>query len=466
MSRGIDVSSARFPLLLETIPIARSKSATEAKLLYVFNSGEVFTTSVKRACSDYLFSTRGNVRNHQPEIVSQNHLRGTRKIDACMDEIVAHASFSQAECKLRFRPIPNFQQAHAELVKNRLLIFGMLHDGVPSFGIFTLICDDGDVKFRLAYTDSILAVADVALTDSHYLVIPRLVGGSIVVIEAPSEPSDYRMIPSISILGHNCPAMSHVTSSPRPTDWTWAAWSDDRTPTLSVWKSTDTDTTWKCAFYEFTEPAWIRTVLFSPTGTKLGVVVMIRGKTLACLWQLDREGRITQDNYVCNNVGELLAVRWQPAAKDSAEALVVIGTTGMVEVSKGSGVRFWPQSERPAVLFEDVSPLARFYVNTAGQLKVTNIADLSDKMTPKAVPDQKHENVTLVRIRVDGEKKIITGMHMHRCGNCAAPLLCPLLSSSEDGKLRQFYCSRKCQMEHWPMYELTMSDEVFKIEEP
>ena len=467
MSRGIEVLARRFPLLLEQIPVARGKAATETKLLYVFSSGEVFTSSVKRDRNDYLFSNPGKGRNHQPEIVSQNQLKETLKVNVCMDDLVAHSSLTKCECKLHFHPIPDFRQAHAELVKNRLLIFGMLHHGVPSFGIYSITCDDNDVKFQLVYTDSILAVADVALTETHFLVIPRLITGCVAAIEAPpANPGDYRLIQAMTIVGYNCPEINHIAAGTKQGDWTWAAWSDERTPSLSVWKVPDGDTQWKGIFFEFTEPAWIRTVVFNPAGNRLGIVLMTGTRMLACLWDVDRDGKLVQENYVCENIGELLAVRWQPATKDASEAFVVIGTTGMVEVAKDHDVNFWPQQESPVVLFEDVSPLARFYINATGELKVMNTADMSDKMSRKKIPKQRYGNLTLVKVRIDGEKRPISGLHLRRCGNCLAPLVCPLLSVSQDGSLRQFYCSKKCQMEHWPIYEVTMQPDLFEIEEP
>jgi hypothetical protein len=212
-------------------------------------------------------------------------------------------------------------------------------------------------------------------------------------------------------------------------------------------RSLEPSLTWTSLAFEFLEAAWIEAAVLCPAGQKIGVVLNDDNDTIGGIWDLDDDHRLRQTNVICDGIGKFITAKWTGQLRlggESATSFFVIGTTGMVELS-GRGTFFWPQPPSSLFLFGDIGA-ARFYINGRAELRVMNIAEPDH---PREIPPQPARQFSVVRVRAQGTKAIASVMHLYRCASCRLPLLCPLVSKTQDGALQQCYCSRKCQKDHW-----------------
>jgi hypothetical protein len=86
-------------------------------------------------------------------------------------------------------------------------------------------------------------------------------------------------------------------------------------------------------------------------------------------------------------------------------------------------------------------------------------------MQRKELPFQRFRRLPIVRAKMEGNKDDVSVMHLYRCANCRVPMVYPLVSRGQDGALRQYYCSRRCQLQHWPLYVATQKPAFFELEE-
>jgi hypothetical protein len=469
MSRSAGLVSSRFPILLENIGPAKGRGPPLCRILCVFSSGEVLIHPIRKDRNDYIAGSSEELHGHLDLFPTARFSQLTH-LDLMLTDLVAHTTHAPIECIYRFTPIANCQQMHAELSPSttHLMIYGMMHHSVPAVGVFE-ICEDPHVHLKLIYTDSILAVCDVSVSDTKIAVIPRVACGAIAVMDIPHEvePYEHRILPTISFVGTHGDQMRHLALCPaHQLNWQWLSWSDSERPVLSLWHLPEATTAWDSLAFEFLEPAWIQAAQFHPTAQKIGIVVATHNQTVAGVWEILGDQSLLQVNFVCEGIGQFVAAQWSwqlKLGKDTTRSFFVIGTSGMIEIF-GNNTFFWPQPTSPLVLFRDLGS-TRFYVNRQMELRVMNLADLDKKFQRKELPAQPARRLSLLRIVTHGVKDVATVMHMYRCANCRLPLMCPLVSRHADGSFQQCYCSKKCQRDHWPLFVATRKPVVFDLDD-
>jgi hypothetical protein len=214
---------------------------------------------------------------------------------------------------------------------------------------------------------------------------------------------------------------------------------------------------WTALAFHFLTPTWIRAAAFDSSGRRVGIVFYTETNLIAGIWELKPDGPVNQQNFACDKIGEFITMKWTTASPDfdlgkdpkpgkqPRDHFFVLGTQGVLEHS-GVKASFWAITDMG--IFEDVPGIGRFYVTFEGELRLllTRMAVLPQIMT------KQFRKLSLVRVNMQGPSDFVPGMHLHRCANCNIPLLYPLVSKTENGLLKQCYCSRDCQVEHWPAF--------------
>lgn len=453
------------PILLTSIQ-SKGALSTPDRVLIVFETGEVFCQIIKKDRNDYLFATHAEARNHQPGLTSATELfeKSNNKLKF-FDCVVHSQSKTSIECIYIFKPISKKREIRAQVstYHSLLLIYGMMQNNVPSFGVFRIIMNDAkQTSLKLIYADSILGMSDVAFHLGKNMIfgIPRGLQSTITFIEIPEViPTgfNHRMIPRILLGCHTAERQNHISACTTISEYQFVTWSDSEIPEIIFWKlgQKNEELQWFQIQLKFSVPVFIRQLVLDPIGTKIGMVLETNDETMFCIWEMYESSELMQSNFAVKDIGTLLSGCWgKSLSANSGDSFIIMTTNGMYEHLSSSIIKR-DQPPIPFVTFYDESLMTRLYCNMAGELHIVKMTDNDPTMGPHDVEATSMPPFDLEKNEETGVCDGVVGMHLHRCGNCKMPLLFPLISESDDGKISNCYCCRKCQKEHWPIYYAT-----------
>lgn len=419
-------------------------------LISIFDSGEVFLFFVQNERNDYLFTEK---KNEIMKNISSQDIPMQYGTDFLFNDIIALTSKSidNQKCIYKFKPCKNKNLIKAKMSANKklLMISGIVFDDIASYCVFEIQSFNvlNEIKYilKLIYVDSMLSISDLALDCEQRLVVclPRLVSGYISVLEIPqSIPNkiQHRYISRFTLFGGHTKKMDHIEISPTYDGYYhFVTWDDEEIPEIALWLLKNDDT-WENISLEFIIPSFIHHVSFNWNSKYLGLFISIEDHQLICIWEV-KEKSIVQHNYVADCIGEFKSAKW------NNDSFLVVGTNGILE-HKIKFLRLWKNIQMET--FHDIKS-TRFYLNAQCELHVLNLNDLDEKMRYQDINNPEQIQFSFFKAICEGTSETVSGLHLHRCAKCRAPLLYPLVSRTEDGKYEESYCCRICQSNHWPL---------------
>jgi hypothetical protein len=237
--------------------------------------------------------------------------------------------------------------------------------------------------------------------------------------------------------------------------WHAVSWSDDISPCLILWRFSppaEPEKEWEALVVEFLSPSFIFNLELDRGSNRLGFILQTpNDETFICVWNIETKS-VFQYNMLVKGLSGISCSKWVQSISSSEMVYAVSAETGYYEHRKDKVIRW----EDPLYRLSDMCSddfNNKFFFGDQGELRMLAVADFYESVKESDAEFKVGAHFPVMKHKVHGNSEWKACLHLHRCANCARPLIFPLISKGAD--LENCYCSTECQAAHWPTFVAT-----------